>query len=576
MQWRIRVVIAALAIGCTSGTAPAPATVSAPGSAPPGSSTPRSATPPTSAAPASAPGSPAASLPAPTLDDLGIEAFAAVSPFVRTFMDEPGPDEAQPLSATITYAEDAATVAVVPRSGGSLTATGPDGTSYSLSIPGTALVTDTELSMTPIVGVATPAAGGPVAWELAIGVRVEPSGLYFLDAAQLEITPAEAIDDARAVASSDDGVGLHPYPLMPGGGIVLPIVHLSEFIVTDGIYLPVEVPSSIPAGAQAQLERDIVASHEDGGVTAEAARAVRDKYWPYVEAILGRSATDCAFAESGQLARAGGFMHVLAVVGFDAEGDVAAFQGGLLVAIENCIRELTEERCFDPNNPSHVTRLIGLVRQAQLAGGPEAGYEIVSAALAGKAPGTALCGDVVGLITWGNVTRGDGGSDSIVIVDTEGGVIEVNLDRGPDGFVDRGSRFAYTYRNTFTTTGENPCTGTITSTGEGRGAIVDRGGIIALDLVESTVTPYLYATGTGAGHTSVPDPACGRSGPHERTFGASCPGTGAAHGIGGVISQDGGLVTIACKETTTYAPGIFDQAFASGHLTTLDRSARVP
>lgn len=574
MRWRIRVAIAALAIGCTSGTTPAPPTASAPGSAPPGSSTPRSATPPTSAVPASAPGSPAASPPAPTLDDLGIEAFAAVSPFVRTFMDEPGPDEAQPLSATITYAEDATTVAVVPRSGGVITATGPDGTSYSLSIPGTALVTDTELSMTPIVGVATPVAGGLVTWERAIGVRVEPSGLYFLEAAELTMTPAETVDDPRAAASSWDGIGLHPYPLMPGSGIVLlPIVHLTEFIVTDGIYLPVEVPSSIPAGAQAQLERDIVASLKDGGVTPEA---VRDKYWPYVEAILQRSATDCAFAESGQLARAGGLMHMLATVGFDAEGDVAVFQGGLLAALENCIRELTEERCFDPNNPSHVLRLLGLVRQAQLVGGAEQGYEIVSAALAGQAPGTALCGDVVGLITWGNVTRGDGGSDSMVIVDTEGGVIEVNLDRGPDGFVDRGSRFAYTYRNTLTTTGENPCTGTITSTGEGGGTISDVGGVITLALIDSTGQAFLGATGTGAGHTSVPDPVCGQSGPHERTFGASCPGTGAIHGMEGLISQDGDLVTIACKETTTYAPGIFDAAFAKGHLTIFQRANPAP
>ncbi len=263
--------------------------------------------------------------------DLGVEAFAAVSPFVRTFMDEPGPDEAQPLSATITYAEDATTVAVVPRSGGSLTATGPDGTSYRLSIPGTALVTDTELSMTPISSIATSSeSGGEMTWSRALGVRIEPSGLYFLDVASLTVTPAETLDDARAAASSGDGTDLHTYPLIQGAEIALPIIHLSEFIVTDGIYLPVEVPTSIPAGAQAQLERDIAATYDDGEATPEEVMAVRDKYWPYVEAILESSATDCALAESGQLARSGGIMRLLAIAGFDADGDVGVFQEGLL------------------------------------------------------------------------------------------------------------------------------------------------------------------------------------------------------------------------------------------------------
>ena len=170
----------------------------------------------------------------------------------------------------------------------------------------------------------------------------------------------------------------------------------------------------------------------------------------------------------------------------------------------------------------------------------------------------------------------DGGSDDLEIVDREGGVIEVNLDRGQSGFVDRGSRYAYTYRHTTTLTGSNPCRGTISSTGEGRGAISDAGGIITLALIESTGEAFLHATGTAAGQTSVPDPYCGQPGPDERIFGASCPGTGAIDGIRGSISTEGDVVTIDCEEATTDPNGYVDEAFASGHLTLFDRSALAP
>ncbi len=552
--------IAFLLVACTSTAPPVPS-----GSAAPAPGTASAAPVRTSSLAPSAGPTP---VDVPPEDDLGVDAFATLSHWVRSFSDDPGPEDAKPLSATITYDDEATVRTVIPRSGGLIAATGVDGTTYSLSIPGTALLTDTELSMTPIATVSTPAAGGElVRWEGHLGVRIEPSGLFFLDTAELVLTPANPIGDPRASASSGDGAGIHPYPILPSGGIALPIVHLSEFIVIDGIVLPVEVPSSIPAGAQAQLERDIAATYEDGEATPEEARSVRDKYWPYVEAILERSSTDCAFAESGQLGRAGGIMTMLSTMGFDAEGDVAEFQTGLLVAIENCIREVTEERCFDPNNKSHVLRLIGLVRQAELLGPPYDPYAIVSEALAGNVPGTALCGDVVGLVSWENITRGDGGSDDMMIVDQEAGMIEVNLVRDAGGFVDDGSRYSYVYRNTVTITGEAQCTGTIITAGEGRGSITDAGGIVSLGIVEPPGVSFLGATGTGAGQTVSPDPVCGQSGPHERTFGASCPGTGATQGIEGLMAPDGALVTIACSAVTMNLAGFTDAAYASGHLT---------
>ncbi|MBW2507538.1 MAG: hypothetical protein JRE81_02810, partial [Deltaproteobacteria bacterium] len=82
--------------------------------------------------------------------------------------------------------------------GGVVTATGADGTEYSLSIPVDALIEDTEISLTPIVGIDDlPMSGGFVA-----GVHFEPSGLELFRTATLRVTQpsAPSLEDDEALA----------------------------------------------------------------------------------------------------------------------------------------------------------------------------------------------------------------------------------------------------------------------------------------------------------------------------------------------------------------------------------------
>src|SRR5690348_14436311 len=77
----------------------------------------------------------------------------------------------------IAHPDKARTVKLtIPLTGGSLSATGGDGTVYTLTVPDKALLSAQEISMTPLAAMdALPLGGG-----LAAGVQLEPEGLRFL------------------------------------------------------------------------------------------------------------------------------------------------------------------------------------------------------------------------------------------------------------------------------------------------------------------------------------------------------------------------------------------------------------
>src|SRR5690606_26677843 len=81
----------------------------------------------------------------------------------------PDPD---PISISTVLEDAAASSATVPLSGGSLSATGADGTVCPLTIPGDSLLEETVVTMTPLTDIA----GAPVTGR-ALGVRLEPHGL---------------------------------------------------------------------------------------------------------------------------------------------------------------------------------------------------------------------------------------------------------------------------------------------------------------------------------------------------------------------------------------------------------------
>jgi hypothetical protein len=92
--------------------------------------------------------------------------------------------DAAPFTVTPTLDASKAVTVDVPRSGGTVTTTGADGTVYTLTIPESALLEAVTVTMTPVTALTGLPFGDGV-----YGVQLEPEGTRFADLVTLAITP---------------------------------------------------------------------------------------------------------------------------------------------------------------------------------------------------------------------------------------------------------------------------------------------------------------------------------------------------------------------------------------------------
>lgn len=95
----------------------------------------------------------------------------------------------QPIDVAVVLDTDSTVEAVIPVEGGTITATGVDGSVYSLHIPADALLTETTIGLTPITSIA----GMPFGGDQTHAVQLSPDGLSLFNHAVLTITPAAEI-----------------------------------------------------------------------------------------------------------------------------------------------------------------------------------------------------------------------------------------------------------------------------------------------------------------------------------------------------------------------------------------------
>lgn len=116
----------------------------------------------------------------------------------------------------------------VPTTGGTLSANGADGSAFTLDIPAGALLSDQDVTLTPVTSIQ----GLPLSGGLAAAVHIEPEGLILYESATLTIQPAVAVARSQEITFSYQGTGaeffLHP-PLPVAGAVRLPILHFSGY-----------------------------------------------------------------------------------------------------------------------------------------------------------------------------------------------------------------------------------------------------------------------------------------------------------------------------------------------------------
>jgi hypothetical protein len=136
-----------------------------------------------------------------------------------------------PLNLTVTPATASSTTVEVGASGGQFSATGPDGSAYTLTIPAGALPVAVGITMTPIADVT----GFPFdsAPEHRIGVSLTPSGLEFVTPATLTIAPASGLPDAGVATLGFHGNGFDAGALLADqtpDSLTLQIEHFSGYV----------------------------------------------------------------------------------------------------------------------------------------------------------------------------------------------------------------------------------------------------------------------------------------------------------------------------------------------------------
>ncbi|HXJ33812.1 MAG TPA: hypothetical protein VMS22_07190 [Candidatus Eisenbacteria bacterium] len=273
-------------------------------------------------------------------------------------------------AVVISVDEARAATKTFPPGGGTLTATGADGTVYTLTIPSGALLAETPITMTPIVSIS----GGDLPSASLLGVDLQPSGLRLYEFADLSIAPPQLSPSANIAGFTYEGDGddLHRYPAaLDGGRILLHVIHFSGAGANICVELcppPIDPPPQ--AITESQLEQ-LIASLDphDPFYATRLAELLHAYYDLFIAPDLPRMQQDCDYATSRipkVLAWSRTNQILLNEEGFQGENQTVG--NALVGSVSNCWAEATGT-CLDYGNTYQVQKVVQMARQAQLLGG---------------------------------------------------------------------------------------------------------------------------------------------------------------------------------------------------------------
>jgi hypothetical protein len=287
--------------------------------------------------------------------------------------------DTKPVIVTTTADPSRAASARIGPDGGKLTATGADGSEYSLEIPAGALVEEIEVRMTPI----TSMQGLPLAEGLAAGVQLEPEGMTFYDAVILTIDPAEALPvDQTLPIGSTGGTGALYIPFIDADpeAIRLRLLHFSSAGVSKGLLADIEpererlggdVEARLTSLANAEMVHARQAGETNPNANADLMRALEYLMTQFEEHVikprLAAAGESCA---AGRLAiqTVLGYERQRQLLGMADSGGMEQFVDLIPTVSRVCLRE-EYELCRDEHIVHRmIPAILGMERQRQLLG----------------------------------------------------------------------------------------------------------------------------------------------------------------------------------------------------------------
>lgn len=295
-----------------------------------------------------------------------------------------------PMSISAGTDAAAASSATVPLSGGTLSATGADGTVYTLTIPADSLLEETVVTMTPLSDIA----GAPVTGR-ALGIRLEPHGLRLYREATLDIAPADGVAfSAIGFAAGADGSDFHLVPPIAEGDGTSVSFHLMHFsdhggftgsevdpiVITDspGDFMPMDWEAQL-AQMMAELlakEREAQLAGEEGDpeLNEKIEAIVNTFYIKVIAPMLPRIMTECSYAEAN-VSKVLSWARTVMLLGMDEafSREVQKVMDAVVAGADNCWQEAIEP-CVDQAS-SNFVRVVQLARMNQLLGGSPDVYD---------------------------------------------------------------------------------------------------------------------------------------------------------------------------------------------------------
>jgi hypothetical protein len=189
--------------------------------------------------------------------------------------------------------------ALIPIGGGSLKTTSAEGVVYSLTLPKDALLSDEEISLTPVSKVD----GLPLSGGLLGGVQIEPDGLRLAKPATLTIDIPSGFKAADLVGFAYHGSGaeFHLYPVaVKGSTVTAQLTHFSGYGGGQGTQADTDTQQQQrkPSAAEDQAMQDAAKAIEDArragkDIPVDAIeKAMRSWFYGSIQANLKAGETD--------------------------------------------------------------------------------------------------------------------------------------------------------------------------------------------------------------------------------------------------------------------------------------------
>jgi hypothetical protein len=279
----------------------------------------------------------------------------------------------EPVDVTLVLETGNTVEALIPVAGGTITATGADGSVYTLAIPAEALLTATTIGLTPVTSIS----GMPFGGDQTYAVQLSPEGLFLQDNAILTIKPAEELAVDQQIIFEYLALGkdvILAIPVVDSSEIKINVLHFSGYGATNGTdagNLGGDAGRRLSSaiGESLGLERERQLQGASQGDDPEQIREYQEAFREYEEQVVNpRVAAAGESCEAGRLAieTVLGHARQSQLLGYRTGDEPNQYPGLYDTVARVCIIEAFE-RCVENHTWTDIWVLYdGIVAQSSL------------------------------------------------------------------------------------------------------------------------------------------------------------------------------------------------------------------